>query len=253
MSYSSHTLAMNRLVRDIHAVNGLISDIAQGADRPVYPHRDKRKRPVIWLENASFAWLQGQDMIMEDGRGFVLVPSLVRRLETVGGDVIGQHEDRVSRDVYTPDGVVRPANVNMRSSALELLARRKGHEKGRWLSAAELEAGRALARDYHRSGEGAIKGQDFTNSGVSGGDRNGAEERAMLARITASTRLRTAREILGADFAPGVIALCCRNERIEMIERTEKWASGSGKQLVKMGLARLVKLYGTQVGVHPTK
>ncbi len=248
MSYTSDNLAMNRLVREIYAVDGLIAEGAQGMDRPIYPHRDKRKRPVIWLENARFAWLQGRDMIASEPRGYVLADSVVQRLETSDDGLVGQHEDRVSKDIYTPDGVVRPANVNVRSSALELLARRKGHERGKWLSAAELEAGRALARDYHRSGQGRMGHQDFTNPGVQGGDRNGAAERAMLSRITASTRLRTAREILGADLAPGVIALCCRSEHMDKVERTDKWASGSGKQIIKLGLARLVRLYGTEVG-----
>ena len=43
--------------------------------------------------------------------------------------------------------------------------------------------------------------QDFTNPSVDGGDRNGVAERAMLARITAGTRLRAAREKLGPDLA----------------------------------------------------
>jgi len=71
----------------------------------------------------------------------------------------------------------------------------------------------------------------------------------MLARITASTRLRTAREILGPDLAPALIALCCRQENLDEIERVENWAAGSGKQIIKLGLARLVGLYGTEVGV----
>lgn len=248
MSYTSDALAMDRMIRDIHAINGLIADEAQGADRPVYPERDKRKRPAIWLENTGFHWLRGQDMIEPDMQGYVLKPSVVRRLKSGGDGAIGQHQDRVSNEIYTPNGVVRPATVNTRSSALDRLARRSGSERGRWLSDAELEAGRALARDYHRAGEGRIGGQDFTSPGVQGGDRAGAAERAMLSRITSSTRLRTAREILGEDFAPGVIALCCRSDSLEEVERVERWARGSGKQLIKMGLARLVRLYGTEAG-----
>jgi len=249
MSYTSTALEMDHMVRDIHKVDGLIGDQPQGQDHPVFPHRDKRKRPVIWIEKAGFQWLRGQGMLASHMRGFVLSETVCQRLNAGRGGAVGQHEDRIERQIYTPDGVVRPANVNTRSTALDRLARRKGQEPGkRFLSAAEIEAGTALARDYHRAGEGQIGTQNFANPGVDGGDRNGAAERAMLARITAGTRLRTAREILGPDLAPGVIALCCRQEDLDVIERTEKWAAGSGKQIIKLGLARLVGLYGTEVG-----
>jgi len=125
---------------------------------------------------------------------------------------------------------VRAANINTRVTPLDRLARRPGKEANkRFLSAAEIEAGHALMRDYHRAGEGQIGGQNFASPSVDGGDRHGAAERAMLRRITASTRLRTAREI-------------------DEIERTESWAMGSGKQIIKLGLARLITLYGTEVG-----
>ena len=262
MSYTAHKLAMTHMVRDIHKVDGLIAQDRQGADYPVFPHRDKRKRPVIWLEQAGFHWLRGQGMIEPHTRGYVLTRSVVQRLDAgrggagdiglstgLGEDADRQHQRREARDIYTPDRVIRAANINTRTTPLDRLARRVGREaNNRFLSAAEIEAGNALARDYHRAGEGRIGSQDFTNPGVDGGDRNGAAERAMLARITASTRLRTAREILGPDLAPALIALCCRQENLDEIERVENWAAGSGKQIIKLGLARLVGLYGTEVG-----
>ena len=253
MTYTAQKLAMTHMVRDIYKVDGLIAEEAQGRDHPVFPHRDQRKRPVIWIEQAGFHWLRGHGMIEPHLKGFVLAETVVRRLEAGGdeleGDAARQHQARTQREIYTPDRVVRPANVNTRITPLDRLARRVGGEANkRFLSAAEIEAGHALARDYHRAGEGRISSQDFSNPGVQGGDRNGAAERAMLARITASTRLRTAREILGPDLSPALIALCCRQENLDEIERVENWAAGSGKQIVKLGLARLVGLYGTEVG-----
>ena len=258
MSYTSEKLAMTHMVRDIHRVDGLIAQAAQGLDRPVFPRRDQRKRPVIWIEQAGFQWLRGHGMIEPHMHGFVLAETVVQRLSSgretldevcLGAGADEQHQTREVREIYTPDRVRRPANINTRATPLDRLARRPGAEANRrFLSAAEVEAGHALARDYHRAGEGHMGGQDFTNPGVQGGDRNGAAERAMLRRITASTRLRTAREILGPDLAPALIALCCRRENLDEIERTENWAMGSGKQIVKLGLARLVRLYGTEVG-----
>jgi len=245
MSYSSQALEMDHILRDIHKVDGLIATQPQGQDHPVFPYRDKRKRPVIWIEHAGFKWLRGQKMITPHMRGFVLSEAVTKRLKN-GENAVSE----ATRETYVPDATRPAANFNRRSTPLERLARRAGRERGRrWLSGAELEAGLALARDYIRAGEGQIATQDFLSAGVDGGDRNGAAERAMLSRITANTRLRTAREILGSDLAPGLIALCCRQESLEEVERTEHWAAGSGKQIVKLGLARLVRLYGTEAGV----
>jgi hypothetical protein len=245
MNYSSEALEMHHILRDIHKVDGLIATKPQGSDHPVFPCRDKRKRPVIWIEQAGFKWLRGQKMITPHMRGYVLASTVTRRLER-GESAVTE----ASREAYVPDASRPAANLNRRITPLERLARRGGREPGkRWLSAAEVEAGKALARDYMRAGEGQMVTQDFMSAGVEGGDRNGAAERAMLARITASTRLRSAQALLGPDLAPGLIALCCRQESLEEVERTEHWAAGSGKQIVKLGLARLVRLYGTEAGV----
>ena len=168
MSYTSQRLAMTHLVRDIHKVDGLIADTAEGRDHPVFPKRDQRKRPVIWIEQAGFHWLRGQAMIEPHLRGFVLAETVVRRLnsghENVEDLYLTQHQGREAREIYTPDHVVRAANINMRSTPLDRLARRRGQEAdGRFLSAAEIEAGHALMRDYYRSGEGQTATQDFTN------------------------------------------------------------------------------------------
>ena len=81
MSYTSQVLEMDHILRDIHKVDGLIATRPQGSDHPVFPYRDKRKRPVIWIEQASFQWLRGQKMITPHMRGFVLADSVTRRLK----------------------------------------------------------------------------------------------------------------------------------------------------------------------------
>ena len=248
MSYTSQALAMDHILRDIHRIDGLISDEPQGCDHPVFPHRDKRKRPVIWIEQAGFQWLRGLKMISPHMRGFVLSEAVTARIQNGEGAVAKALGDP-SQTVYIPDVSRVAANANLHSTPLDRLARRPGREKGRrWLNAAEVEAGYALIRDYERAGEGQMASQDFTTPGVDGGDRNGAAERAMLRRITAGTRLRAAREKLGPDLAPGLIAFCCRQDTLEAVERQERWAAGSGKQIIKLGLARLAELYGTAPG-----
>lgn len=237
--------SFNPILQDIHAVDGLIDLQPQGGERPVFPRRDRRKRPVIWLESKAFDWLQGQGALETVPRGFVLTQTTVRRLRHGRDGALGQHETRVTRDVYIPGGSLRSASVNTRRTALDRLARRK------FLTPAEYEAGKALARDYHRAGQGQIATQDFQASGAEGGYRNGAAERAMLNRITASTRLQTARIAMGDGLAGPVIAVCCRNENIDEVERNETWAAGLGRNMIKVGLSCLVKLYGTESGINP--
>ncbi len=244
MSYTSQALAMDHILRDIHRIDGLISEVPQGRDHPVFPHRDKRKRPVIWLQQAGFQWLRGQKMIAPHLRGFVLADAVTQRLQNGEGAVAN-----AAQSIYIPDMSAPAANTHTAITPLDRLARRPGREAGKkWLSAAEVEAGRALMRDYARAGEGQMATQDFTNPGVDGGDRNGAAERAMMRRLTAGTRLRAAREKLGSDLAPALIAFCCRQDDLETVERQESWAAGSGKQIIKLGLARVAELYGTEVG-----
>jgi len=244
MSYTSQALAMDHILRDIHRIDGLISHEPQGRDHPVFPHRDKRKRPMFWIEQAGFQWLRGQRMIAPHERGFVLSDDVMQRIQNGEGAV-----EEASQGLYIPD-VSRPAaNGGTGVAPLDRLARRVGPERGKkWLSAAQVEAGHALMRDYARAGEGQMATQDFMAAGVEGGDRNGAAERAMLRRITAGTRLRAAREKLGPDLAPALIAFCCRQDALETVERDQRWAAGSGKQIIKLGLARLAELYGTEVG-----
>jgi len=190
MSYTSQALAMDHILRDIHKIDGLISREPQGSDHPVFPHRDKRKRPVIWIEQAGFQWLRGLKMIAPHMRGFVLSDAVAERIENGEGAVVDP-----SDAVYIPDVSRVAANANLHSTPLDRLARRPGLERGKkWLSAAEVEAGYALIRDYAR------------------------------------------------------LAFCCRQDELEAVERQERWAAGSGKQIVKLGLARLAELYGTAPG-----
>jgi hypothetical protein len=234
--------AFQPILQNIYRVDGLIDLTPQGAERPVFPRRDRRKRPALWLERDAFAWLRAEGALEEVTRGYVLSQSTVRRLRHGREGALGQHEALQERNIYISGGSIRPAHVNTRITALDRLARR------RFLSKAEYEAGQALARDYARAGHGQIATQDFMASGADGGDRAGAAERAMLNRVTASTRLTAARVAMGEGLAGPVIAVCCRDERIDEVERAERWAKGAGRNLIKVGLGCLVKLYGTQPG-----
>ena len=238
-----------KLVKRILTIDGAIDVNPKTDALQVFPRGDRRRRKgAFWVTQDDVQRLIGHDALKRKLRGYVVTPSLKRRLSATRGPQYELEE----RDVFIPSGVIRMATVNHRSSALERLARRRGRDGCLILSAAELEAGRHLARDYAMAGAGYVSTQNYDAPIVDGSRRRDAQERKMLAHMTAKTRLLAAREAMGDGIERGVISLCCRDENLDAVERAEKWAKSSGLTIVKIGLARLVKLYGTQAGSsHP--
>lgn len=238
MGPSSEAVLLGRIV----AIQGLIEAAPDNAARKVFPRGDKRKRPAFWLTCEDFTRLERSGVLQETPRGFVVKDEVSRRMRR---GVSGQHSDTEERDVYLPDGSLRKAAFNTRSSALERLARKRGRDGRLILNAAEIEAGRRLAQDYARAGYGDIRTQNFESPSVDGGDRNGATEKRLLASMTAKTRYLAARHALGEGLESAVVAVCCRDEDLSAVERAENWAKASGLSILKIGSSRLVTLYGT--------
>jgi hypothetical protein len=128
------------------------------------------------------------------------------------------------------------------------LARKRGRDGRLILTAAQVEAGRRLALDYAQAGAGHLSTQKYDAAGIDGGRKTDAQETQILSRITAKTRLTAARAALGDGLERAVIAVCCHEESLESVERAERWVKSSGLSILKIGLQRLVKLYGTEAG-----
>ncbi len=235
-----------KLVRRIVAVAGVIDHNRTASEVQVFPYGNRRRRKdVFWVTQSDVERLICEDAVKLTKKGYVIRGSVVRRLSGPGGPQAETEE----RDVFVPSGVIRKASVNRRSLILERLARRKDRNGEFILTAAEVEAGRHLARDYIMAGAGYVSTQNYDTPMVDGGRRVDAQERKMLAHMTAKTRLLAAREAMGPGIERGVICVCCRDESLELVERAERWARNSGITILKIGLGRLVKLYGTEAGI----
>jgi len=239
-----------RIIHRILEHKGLVDGKAQMDARKVFPNADRRKRPVFWLTDKEVRRLISEDALKLTAKGYIVKPSLARQIrlgKTVGTAQTAKLEPQ---DIYIPAGVIRKANVNVRGNALERIARKKNRQGQFILSAAEIEAGRKLAKDYVLAGLGHISTQNYMSAGADGGDRNNAQEDKILRSMTARTRLKAAQSAMGDGLDRAVIAVCCRDESLDSVERAESWVKSSGLTILKLGLSRLVKLYGTEAGAR---
>jgi len=161
---------------------------------------------------------------------------------------VRQHRDMEEREIYIESGVKRPVRINAGMSAFERLCRRKDNRGEGLLTAAQQEAGHRLIRDYALAGHGHIATQNYMSAGEDKTAYSGGAEDAHIRRLDSAKRLENAKAAMGEGLDKVVLAICCHDQRLEHIERAEKWAIGSGLTLLKMGLTLLVKHYGTQAG-----
>lgn len=214
---------------------------------PAYAQGDRRKRPLRWVSRESFQNLTSFGGLQSAENGFRVSESFARRLKS-GDSHARQHRTLEDREIYIEAGVKRTASFNSSLTAFDRLCRRAHHNGQPLLSAAEQEAGYRLIRDHERAGHGHIVTQNYMSAGADKTGYGGAVEDGYVARIDAGKRLASAKAAMGEGLDKAVLAVCCHDQRLEQIERTEKWAAGSGLTLLKMGLNRLIKHYGSAAG-----
>lgn len=249
LSYN-HTQIIKRLIHHKACIS-----VASGCGDafPAHPHSDRRKRPVFWVPIQDMRALKASGAIELGDSGYVVTKSVKRRLEKGRtGHVTSQHYDLQEKDVYLQNGAKRSARVNTRLSALDRLAHRTDIDGRPILQSSFVEAGKHLARDYNASGHGLTTTQHYDGASVDGGQSsNNSVEDQFIRAADAKARLKEARDAIGSGLDIAVIAVCCLDQSLDMVERTEKWAKGSGLTLLKMGLSRLADHYGTVAGIHP--
>lgn len=237
-----------RIIHRIMEHKGLIDTKSQTDARKVFPNGDRRKRPVFWLTDKEVRRLIANEALKPTVKGYVVMPSLARSIRLGKAGPARPNQTLEPQDIYIPQGVMRKASVNIRSNALERIARKKDRQGQFILSAAEIEAGRRLAKDYALAGLGHIATQNYMSAGADGGDRKNRQEDNILQSLTARTRLKAAQAAMGDGLDRAVIAVCCKDESLDSVERAERWVKSSGLTILKLGLSRLVKLYGTEAG-----
>ncbi len=239
--------ADHQLARDLAHYRAIIIMDERADAYPAYAYGDRRKRPLRWVSDKSFRNLSSFGGLEAGARGYCVTESFLRRLKA-GDNHARQHRDMEEREIYIEGGVKRPVRVNAGMTAFDRLCRRKKSGGEALLSTAQQEAGRRFMNDYARAGHTQVATQNYMSAGEDKTGYSGGAEDAHIRRLDAETRFEAAKSAIGEGLDKAVLAICCHDHRLEQIERAEKWANGTGLTLLKMGLTRLVKHYGTQAG-----
>jgi len=238
----SYTQLLDRLISEAAVIYpGEFSDLYAA-----YPHGDRRRRPVCWLNDIQFKSLRADGVINLKSGGYHIAYSFIRRQKSALQDKAhaAQHRDFVDRDIYTPDRVKRQARFNTNSSPLRRLARIKDGAGQPLLTTAEIEAGERFASDYHFSALGTLATQNYMSTG-SGTTYSGDQDTLSVQKLDARNRVMSVIGELGGGLDRAVIAVCVNELTLERLEQTENWVKKSGRTILKLGLQRLVKFYGT--------
>jgi len=217
---------------------------------PAYSRGDRRRRPAFWVSEDSFQRLQAMGGLSSKGPGFAIAKSLAKRVSKRSANPYAdQHRNIEEREIFIESGVRRPVRINNALTALDRLAKRTDRAGHPFLTKAEYEAGQRFARDYALSGYDRVATQNYMSAGEDKTGWPGAEEDIVHSRLDARKRLKAARSAMGAGLDTAVIAVCCLDQNLQQVERAENWVAASGLTILKMGLGRLVELYGTQAGI----
>ncbi|WP_420393170.1 DUF6456 domain-containing protein [Acuticoccus sp.] len=165
---------------------------------------------------------------------------LRRALAETPQDVFtAQHRELVVEDRGPDADVV----VNAAECPLTWLATRRDKDGSPMLSAEQLQAGRRLARDHERGHQRERVTQSWAGSGVKGEarrDRLSVSEAANDAR----RRVERALDAVGPGLASVLVAVCCEEVGLSVVERKHGWPARSGKVVLRLALDRLVAHYG---------
>ena len=220
----------------------------------IHPRGDRRCRPVGWLDTALLEQLLASGTVIKQKKSIVLAPSYIRRATAskthgIGDIYANQHRQIEARDIYHPDGIKRPARINVHLSTLTRLVNQQGKDGQSFLAPDEIEAAGRFASDYARSMIGAIATQNYGNS-VSRQRRNvNTAEHISITALDARKRVMEALKTVGPGLDKALTSLCGSDMTMGALETSENWAKGSGKTILKLALSRLSAYYGCRAGV----
>lgn len=245
------SLEDERLVKRLAHMEARVDVSADVDCYPAFPKGNRRRKPVCWVEQATLQRLLHSDVLSRKDGLVSVSKRYQKQFKQKNGepeDKAAQHRDMETREVYTPDGVMRNAQLNRRVSALRSIARKRLPGGANLLSPAQVEAGEQFAKDYALCGMGFVAGQDCTRANVDSGFNPSAQENAIISRMDRRKRVSEARSCLGPGLDRAVIAICCEDWSLDQLERAEKWARYSGVTILKIALDRLAAFYGTVPG-----
>ncbi len=208
---------------------------AQGAAYLVRPGEDRRRRPLLRLDEAGFCALAAAPgLAPRPGGGWRALPARAAPPSPPPGRpgmILGE------RVVTEADG--RPATraANLGESPVMWLLRRG------WLTPAEAAAGERLRDDHHRAGllgrltvslDAGPRAAGARAPGLDPAERNRAAKARVLAALAA----------VGPRHRPVLEQVCLAGSALEAAERTLGLPRRGGKTALKAALARLAAHYG---------
>lgn len=237
--------ALDRLA----AAGAVLAPERGGKGFGVFPHGDRRRRPVVRLNAAELRELESSGVLRarEDGAYVLSEAGRARAMRDAalpGEAFAAQHRPIVERAVIDAAGDVHKARGHDADRVLRRLAALRDGAGRTWLDSSELSAAARLKADWERGEVGLVRGSDWSAPPKGGTPRSaGAQEAAMAARCDARRRATDALAALAPPLRVVVERVCLRDEGLEALERAEAWPARSGKLALKLALAQLVVSY----------
>lgn len=208
----------------------------------VRPSPDRRRRPVLTLDEATFAALTREPGLKSRPDGGW---RLARALSAADGPPPAGRPSVIEgqRRLPGPDGRAGPRTVNLGESPIAWLARRRDSRGEPWLTPVEIASAERLRDDYALAGTvGRLTmAWDAAPRGRTG--RGPGQEPAERARA-AKTRIAAALAAVGPGLREILAHVCFAGTALEAAERALGLPRRSGKAVLKLALGRLATHYG---------
>lgn len=256
------------ILKRLVSQNAVIFPTAFSGAYAAYPNGDRRRRPICWLEAKQFIEIRSAGVLQSEGDGYRVKESALRnthsgskaqtRIKTAHYNTLdqgginhsAQHRSMEEREKFVFGESIRSVAVNTRTSPLRALSKARPGQAHRILSIAEVEAGEQFAKDYEFANMSSIATQNYEAAPIgkgSGFPSGGLSD----SRLDARNRVMEALKAMGPGLDRVVTSVCVNELSLERLERTEDWMRGGGFTVLKLGLQRLVKFYGTEAGQKP--
>ena len=201
---------------------------------------DRRRRPLLRIDEAAFRALVGSPGLRVRGQGgWTLAPA---RASPPAPPPARPGVIEGERLVAEPDGRLVARKVNLGESPIAWLARRRGPDGQPWLTPVEAAAGERLREDFHLAGTLGRLTMAW-DAGPKASSRGPSLEPAERARA-AKDRIARALAAAGPGLKEMLEHVCLAGSALEAAERSLGLPRRAGKTVLKLALQRLAAHYG---------
>ena len=244
------------LQTDIRALKSMaeqyaIIDDKTGKDLcPIYPHGDRRRRPMGWMPTTDLHMLYQHGHLKRIRKGYAFTyaaeRSLIEERWRLSADIhVSEGEEKTT---YVPAAVQRKVRKRNGGYILRRLSKERGPNGQQFLNVHDLQAGELFQRDYARCfGTDNQGAQSLAHVNVDR-TRVNVQEYRTIEQIDANQAFNAAKAVLGPGLEQAALIICGEGKSLEVLEREQHWVRGSGRMILKLALQRLAHHYGTYPG-----